>query len=208
MNPLKIPNPSPSLSSAAIKARYRCLQSHWQPPSPYHPHQAVNMPIGGCWCIASVDHPSCHWQGTKTPMTRVENLATNSSGESEYRAGMSNKVLHVSLCQNPLSAWLSKTLGIVLGWPRHFVGLLHALAFRISICFAWIKLSTMIVLFLHSLLPQKDRKQDGIPEPGQCDTNLTRDEESRDWVYRTSFWVGTPSFFLPSTPFWAAWSVS
>lgn len=48
----------------------------------------------------------------------------------------------------------------------------------------------MIVLFLHSLLPQKDRKQDGIPEPGQCDTNLTRDEESRDWVYRTSFWVG------------------
>ena len=122
MNPLKIPNPSPSLSSAAIKARYRCLQSHWQPPSPYHPHQAVNMPIGGCWCIASVDHPSCHWQGTKTPMTRVENLATNSSGESEYRAGMSNKVLHISLCQNPLSAWLSKTLGIVLGWPRHFAG--------------------------------------------------------------------------------------
>lgn len=104
MNPLKIPDPSPSLSSAAIKARYRCLQSHWQPPSPYHPHQAVNMPIGGCWCIASVDHPSCHWQGTKTPMTRVENLATNSSGESEYRAGMSNKVLHISLCQNPLSA--------------------------------------------------------------------------------------------------------
>lgn len=45
-------------------------------------------------------------------------------------------------------------------------GLLHALTFLNVFCVD--KTIHDIVLFLHSLLPQKDRKQDGIPERGQC----------------------------------------